>query len=138
MLHAPTLSRALLLSLQTISYTGEAALKTSQTLAHTNTDASYLSHQVMLYPVLLVLFVTYPMTTYATLSHFNCQDLGDGLRLVVSDYRVACTLDDKTGLLFVWSLFFGVLYSVGTPLLFYYCMVSTPAIFFVRVWYCSL
>lgn len=73
-------------------------------------------------PILVLLFVSYPLVTYQALSHFQCQDLGDGLRLLTADYSRTCPLDDKESLVFVWSLFFGVLYSCGIPICFYFVL----------------
>jgi hypothetical protein len=43
---------------------------------------------VVVRPVVVWLFVVYPMVTYQTISQFLCQDVGIGVRLLTANYEV--------------------------------------------------
>jgi len=77
--------------------------------------------QAMVRPVQVWLFLIYPLLVYQTLSNFNCQHLSldhKGTYLLMSNYNIECPLRNPGGFIFLWSLFFGVLYAAGIPILF--------------------
>lgn len=53
-------------------------------------------------------------SSLAVLQAFLCQDLGDGLNLLVADYNFDCPAQDKSSFLFIWAVVFVFVYPFGT------------------------
>ena len=84
-----------------------------------------MGRETLFKSVVAVLFAVYPRVSAVVVATWICDEMADGNEYLQADLSIQCDAGYKLGYFFMAFVFF-VVYSLGTPFLFYKVCASTP------------